>query len=263
MLSREGASVPNFAIGAAAALVIALCARRAHALTLTGAVSAFFVGTASVGGLGIPGALVLLTFFLSSIALSRVGRSRKNLLVDIGKQGERDGLQVLANGGVAALCALAALTGTAHWAAAFAGAFAAATADTWGTEIGTLARARPRSLLTGKPIACGLSGGVTHIGTLAEIAGALLIAGVASAVGIRSFIAITVGGCCGAFLDSLLGAALQSLRWCPRCMRACETNPHVCGACTQALRGSPWITNDVVNGAATLGGATVAFFLAG
>jgi len=253
----------NFATGAAAALVIAFGARRAHTLTRTGALSAFLVGTATFGGLGIPGAAVLLTFFLSSIALSRLGKSRKKLLVDIGKQGERDGLQVFANGGVAALCALAALTGNTHWAAAFAGAFAAATADTWGTEIGTLAGGRPRSLITGKPIACGLSGGVTYIGTLAQTAGALLIACAATAVGIHSFLAIAVGGWCGAFLDSLLGASIQSLRWCPRCRRACETNPHVCGAQTTAQRGLQWLSNDFVNCAATLCGAAVAYSLAG
>jgi uncharacterized protein (TIGR00297 family) len=253
----------NFTIGAATALVIAFGARYARTLTRTGALCAFLVGTATFGGLGIPGATVLLTFFLSSIALSRLGKSRKKLLVDVGKQGERDGLQVLANGGIAALCALAALTGNAHWAAAFAGAFAAATADTWGTEIGTLAGAQPRSLFTGKPIACGLSGGVTHIGTLAEIAGALLIALAATAVGIRGFLAIAAGGCCGAFLDSLLGATVQSLRWCPSCRRACETNPHVCGTGTISNRGFAWMTNDFVNFAATLCGAAVAYFLAG
>jgi uncharacterized protein (TIGR00297 family) len=253
----------NVALGAAVVLLIAFGARRARTLTRVGALCAFLVGTATFGGLGIPGAAVLLTFFLSSIALSRLGKSRKKLLVDVGKQGERDGLQVLANGGVAALCALAALTGNTHWAVAFAGAFAAATADTWGTEIGTLAGGQPRSLFTGKPIACGLSGGVTRTGTLAEIAGALLIAYTATVVGIHGFFAIAVGGCCGAFLDSLLGASLQSLRWCPQCRRVCETNPHVCGAGTQPHRGLPWMSNDLVNCAATLCGAAVAYALAG
>jgi uncharacterized protein (TIGR00297 family) len=255
--------VTNFAIGAAAACIIALAARYARSLTPNGALCAFLVGTATFGGLGIPGAVVLLTFFLSSTALSRLGKSRKKLLTDIGKQGERDGLQVLANGGVAALCALAALTPNPHWAIAFAGAFAAATADTWGTEIGTLAARSPRSIFTGKPIACGLSGGVTLIGTLAEIAGALLIASVATLLDIRGFLAIAAGGCCGAFFDSLLGATLQSLRWCPSCSHACETNPHVCGSSTEPLRGLQWMSNDAVNLAATLCGATVAFALAG
>src|SRR6202044_93779 len=65
---------------------------------------------------------------------------------------------------------------TSAWFVAFAGAYAAATADTWGTEIGTLAAKPPRSILTGKPLATGLSGGVSAPGTAAEVAGSVLIA---------------------------------------------------------------------------------------
>ncbi len=94
--------------------------------------------------------LVLLAFFIPSVALSRIGRARKKQLIDIGKGGARDAWQVLANGGVATLALAFALAGGATdlLFAAFAGAYAAATADTWGTEIGTLARGMPRSILT-------------------------------------------------------------------------------------------------------------------
>lgn len=250
----------TFALGAAVSLVVAAAAWRARTLTREGAIAAFFVGAACVGGLGATGAIILLAFFVSSVGLSRVGRGRKRALVDIGKHGARDALQVLANGGVAALCALAALHGDSRWSASFAGAFAAATADTWGTEIGTLfARATPRSILTGKPVARGLSGGVTLIGTAAEIAGALFIAAVARACGIPHLGAIMLAGVGGALVDSALGATIQSLRWCPRCDRACETQPHVCGELTQPMRGLSWVGNDLVNLAATLSGALIAF----
>jgi uncharacterized protein (TIGR00297 family) len=253
--------VSSFALGAVLALVVASAAWRAHALTRDGAVAAFLVGTAVFGGLGIPGAILLLAFFIPSIALSRLGRARKRALVDIGKHGARDAMQVLANGGVAALCALLAAHGDARWSTAFAGALAAATADTWGTEIGTLVGATPRSILTAKPVARGLSGGVTPAGTAAEIAGALAIAAVAQLCGVHAFWVIALAGAGGAFLDSLLGASLQSLRWCPTCLRACETQPHVCGTRTQPLRGLPWFDNDAVNFGATLGGAAIAFLL--
>ncbi len=123
---------------------------------------------------------MLLAFFLPSVGLSRLGRRRKRELVDIGKGGARDALQVLANGGVATACAvLFALAHDPRWAWAFAGAYAAATADTWATEIGTLARRAPRSIFTLRPIATGLSGGITLPGTLAEVAGALWLGTVA------------------------------------------------------------------------------------
>jgi uncharacterized membrane protein len=175
------------------------------------------------------------------------------------------------------------------WFVAFAGAYAAATADTWGTEIGTLAEAQPRSIVTGKPLATGLSGGVTPAGTAAEIAGAVLIAvltplalllavsgGIPIDVHLPSWLAfigargaltafwatlllpVFIGGFGGALVDSLLGATLQDRRWCPACERECETNPHACGTPTTRRRGIPWLTNDMVNLKATAAGALIA-----
>lgn len=256
------APLTNFDIGALCAAAVAFVALRAGMLTGGGALAAFIVGTAVYGALGPAGAAVLLAFFLTSIALSRVGRARKKEVVDIPKTGPRDGAQVMANGAVATLCALLYLGGDVRYAIAFAGAFAAANADTWGTEIGMLSWERPRSILTRRPLALGLSGGVTLLGTTAEVAGALLVAATSVAVGIGGFWPIAAGGVAGALLDSALGASLQSLRWCPQCRRFCETEPHACGANTTLVRGAAWFGNDAVNAAATAMGAAVAFALA-
>jgi uncharacterized membrane protein len=295
-------------------------ALRARALTPGGAIAAFVVGTCTytAGGWGFT--LVLLAFFLPSVALSRVGRARHRQLGDIGKGGARDAWQVLANGGIATVCAIVAgIWGTitdrialtplgdfgsttfvvihgvsvgpfdihdllvtnadrAVWIAAFAGSYAAATADTWGTEIGTLVRGVPHSILTFRPVAPGLSGGITRAGTLAEIGGALWIAVVAGLslpllqrwpgfghmpASARHLIApVWIGGFAGALIDSILGATVQELRRCPACERTCETNPHVCGTPTLLVRGVRGFSNDAVNFAATLSGAVVAFAVA-
>jgi uncharacterized protein (TIGR00297 family) len=278
----------DLAVGAALAGAIALVAWRAHALTRSGAIAAFAVGTLTFASGTLGFTLVLLAFFVPSVALSRLGRARKRDLVDVGKHGARDAMQVLANGGVATACALAwAFTHDARWAFAFAGAYAAATADTWATEIGTLAKRQPRSILTLRPVATGLSGGITVPGTLAEIGGAVWM-GVAGLVGIGLayafgtfdygvshesvyypvpallllvLLAIPAGGIVGATLDSILGATIQELRRCDACKRECETDPHGCGASTQLVRGLPGVSNDVVNFLATAGGAAVAFVL--
>src|SRR5580658_10739442 len=100
-------------------------------LTRGGAIAAFAVGalTFAAGTLG--SALLLLAFFISSIALSRAGKKRKRQLVDIGKGGARDAWQVLANGGIATVCILAWVV-VDHsrvlsiWFVAFCGAYAAA-----------------------------------------------------------------------------------------------------------------------------------------
>jgi uncharacterized protein (TIGR00297 family) len=275
--------------------MIALVARRSHALTLGGALAAFVVGTLTFGAGTLGTALVLLAFFVSSTALSRAGKARKRELVDIGKGGARDAAQVLANGGVATVCvvlwiALDRGSGTSLWFIAFAGAYAAATADTWGTEIGTLAAEPPRSILGGAPLAPGLSGGVTAAGTAAEIAGAVLIAlltpvalvlalpannltfpivvspllaplgerAAFATFALLTIVPVFAGGFGGALIDSVLGATLQDRRWCPACERECETNPHVCGTPTQRRRGLAWLGNDAVNAAATLSGAVLA-----
>ncbi len=242
-----------------AAVLIALLARRARLLTRGGAIAAALVGAAAISSGGWSFTAVLFAFFLPSVALSRIGIARKRALVDIGKPGARDGLQVLANGGVASLCALAALRfGPGAFGAAFAGAFAAAAADTWGTEIGTVFGGSPRSILTLARIPTGLSGGVTIAGTLAEIAGALAVGLVADVGGVAAWLPVAIGGVAGALVDSLLGATLQALRYCPRCRRACETDPHACGTPAQLVRGAEWMTNDAVNCAATLAGAIAA-----
>jgi uncharacterized protein (TIGR00297 family) len=257
------APLSDFDLGAVAAALVGFAAWRAGALSAGGAVAAATVGTATFGALGVPGAAVLFAFFLTSVGLSRYRRERKRtLLADVGKTGARDAAQVLANGGIAAACALLALWVDHRFAAAFAGAFAAATADTWGTELGSLAAGSPRSIVNGRQVNVGLSGGITLPGTLAEVAGALFVALVACAGGFHSFVAIAAGGVAGAFADSLLGATAQTLRYCPQCQRETEREPHSCGANTRIVRGLPWMNNDLVNAVATLAGAAAAFVLA-
>lgn len=247
-------------LGFTLAAVVSYAAYRLRALSGSGAVAAAVVGTSIFAAGGWPYAAVLFAFFIPSALLSRVGRTRKRALVDVGKHGPRDFRQVVANGGIATLCAVASIW-KPQYAIAFAGAFTAASADTWATEIGTLARQTPRSILTFKPVATGLSGGITLAGTLAQLAGACVVAVVANAVSPGSFIAVAIGGFVGATIDSILGASLQQLRYCQTCKRDCETDPHECGTPTQLRRGLQWLTNDAVNAACTLTGAAVAFAL--
>ncbi|MFN2448214.1 MAG: DUF92 domain-containing protein [Candidatus Baltobacteraceae bacterium] len=231
--------------------------RNIAGLTPAGAVAAAAVGASALAGGSWRYAAVLLAFFLSSMLLSRAGHARKLQLTGAGKHGAaRNAWQVLANGGPAAACALAALTTKSPlFATAFAGSFAAACADTWGTEIGTLLPARPVSILTLKRVAAGLSGGVTLAGTLAELAGAVFTGVVAQACGVAPWWIVAAGGFAGALADSVAGASVQELRYCDHCKRACETNPHACGSATHLIRGASRFGNDAVNLVCTVTGA--------
>ncbi len=259
-------SLRDLLIGAVFAGVLTLGAWRARALSASGAAAAFVVGALTYASGAVPFTLVLLAFFLPSVALSRLGKRRKRELVDIGKGGARDAFQVLANGGVATACAvLFALTHDPRWAWAFTGAYAAATADTWATEIGTLARHAPRSIFTLRPISTGLSGGITLPGTLAELAGGTWIGAVAWVIPLAGprfpVLGVALAGAIGSTVDSILGATVQELRRCDACGRNCETDPHACGAPTRLVRGIPGASNDLVNLLATVAGAAVAFVL--
>jgi uncharacterized protein (TIGR00297 family) len=171
------------------------------------------VGLATMYGFGWRGVTLLLAFFVSSSLLSSKGSTRT----------ER---QVIANGGVAALAALAA-----NWAA-FAGALAAATADTWATEIGSRSRTMPRLITNWRPVPAGTDGGMTLLGTAGGMVGAGFIAGGSFLLGYHGASVIAAAGIAGMLVDSLLGATLQG-----------------------RVR---WMDNDAVNLVATLTGASVA-----
>src|SRR5437867_3470457 len=100
----------------------------------------------------------------------------------------------------------------------------AAAADTWATEIGTLSRETPRSILDWRPVEPGTSGGITSQGLVAGICGAGFVALVALLVRWPPVAALAalVGGTIGCLLDSVIGASLQGRRWCATCETGTE-----------------------------------------
>ena len=67
-----------------------------------------------------------------------------------------------------------------------------------------------------------------------------------------------VGGVAGTTLDSLLGATVQGIYYCPACQKETERHPrHSCGAETTRVRGLDWLRNDGVNLIASTLGAMV------
>lgn len=263
-LVYDDALTLRLALGGLLATGISVLARRAGSLAPGGAAAAVVVGTICIAAGWGWGAL-LVAFFVASSALSRLGLARKEAATGavVAKGGERDARQVLANGGLftaAALCSLVAPW--PGWLVLGAGALAAATSDTWATEIGTLAGARTRSIVTGRVVPPGTSGGVTLAGIAAAVAGAAFVAGLAWLLGWPRPGAILAGGVVGSTVDSLLGATIQARRWCDRCGVGTERELHPCGAATRHAGGLGWLDNDGVNIASALAGALAALLVA-
>ncbi len=238
------------ALGAAA--IVSWLAWRFGALSRGGALAATLVGGLVFGCAGLEPAVVLVFFFLTSSGLSHLPGAQR--------RPRRDARQVLANGSVAAL---AALFHHALPAAdiALLGAVAAATADTWATEVGLRLGGAPRSILTWRPRAKGASGAVSASGSLAGAAGAAAVGLAAWLVpaGTGAWLAIAAGGLVGATTDSVLGDALQARYECRACGARPETARHEgCQARARHVAGLRGLDNDLVNGFATAVGALAA-----
>ena len=221
------------------------------------------MGTLTFGIGGWAPAALLLTFFISSSLLSRQGQHRKQQLADrSAKGGRRDEWQVLANGAVPTLLAVGyGLTDQTLWLVGVAGALAASNADTWATEAGLLARAKPRLITNLQTVEPGTSGAISWLGSFAALAGAILIGLFALPfVGSTSVLIVTaVAGVLASFLDSLMGATVQAQFRCDHCDLTTERHPeHTCGTPTSHIRGWTWLENDQVNLAASIAGAAIA-----
>lgn len=254
-------------IGFLLAIIIAVLAWRVGSLSKSGALAAMVTGGLIFGMGGFRWAILLLTFFISSSVLSRAFSKRKAGLAEkYSKGSQRDWGQVLANGGLGAMLAVGnfILPGREWIWMAFAGAMAAVNADTWSTELGVLSLIPPRIITTGQKVERGTSGGITMVGILAALGGAGIIAIAAIAFPashswLFRFGVIILGGLVGSLFDSVLGATLQAIFWCPTCNKETERHPtHTCGSSTSQVRGWSWINNDMVNFACSLMGAIVA-----
>lgn len=257
-------------IGLCLAIIIALSSFKIGFLSKSGAIAAGMLGSVVFGLGGFAWAVVLMGFFISSSLLSKLFKSQKTQFWEkFSKGSKRDAWQVWANGGVAGIFViLHAIFPDSTWPwLAFCGTLAAVNADTWATELGVLSKKKPINLVTGQTLEPGDSGGISALGTLAAFLAALFIAILAilfwpTAIqhpdGMDNsilIIGITTAGVFGSLVDSLLGATVQAVYYCPDCEKETEKFPqHGCGGTTEFVRGWKWINNDVVNTACAIMG---------
>ena len=250
------------------AIIVAYLAYRADSLDKSGAFAATLVGTIIFGMGGWQWAMLLLLFFITSSGLSRAFKKRKQGLNEkFSKGNERDAGQVFGNGGLATLfAALHAFypESILPWVG-FAAALAAVNADTWATELGVLNPTPPRMITDlKKRVEKGTSGGVSVWGTLASLLGAGAIA-LPAALFIGNWLLfplISLAGLGGSLFDSLLGATVQAMYYCPTDKKETEKHPlHTCGTETVQIRGWEWLNNDWVNFACSALGSILGILL--
>lgn len=255
----------QFLLGGVFGLLVALISYAARFLTKSGALATFGLAVVIFGFGAWAWTVPIVTFFVTSSILSGLGRTKKRQVNEkFEKSGARDWAQVLANGGVPGVLALLSVSLPIQELFPFyLASVAAAAADTWGTEIGVLARGRVISVVTFKTVPSGTSGGISLIGTLGGALGASAVAfsGCAWYGEIRTALVVVVAGMAGSLADSLLGATVQARFRCSVCGSETERTEH-CGRATDLSGGLSWIRNDLVNVACTLVGGVVAWMLA-
>lgn len=222
-----------------------------HSLTISGLISAIIVGSCVYIGFGIPGLVLLGTFFATSTFWSKYKSAvKKSIEEKLEKSGRRDWQQVTANGGAASLISLVHFFEPNNvWVILFCIAIASANSDTWASEIGSLSKKEPIFIKDFKRVEKGTSGAISMLGTISAVLGSLLIAIVGDWVfnlTIRDFWIVFVFGYFGNMIDTIIGAYYQQTYQCTVCGIETEKKIH-CGKKNVRFRGYEIINNDFVN----------------
>ncbi len=235
-------------------MVIFSIAWNRKSVSSSGAISGYIMGIIVFGAGGWPWIIPLVFFFISSSILSHLRHKPYS---------NRNILQILANGGVGTLFAIIYF----FWQfppaiVLYLGAIGAATADTWATEIGFYSKSKPRLVLSKQVVKRGISGGVTFLGIIGSVLGALIIGLLGESILNMNdlLLPLAVAGFIGSLTDSILGGYIQAQFKCSICNEHIENRYH-CNTKSKLISGSKWIDNDAVNFINTIIGANAAYFL--
>jgi uncharacterized protein (TIGR00297 family) len=188
---------------------------RARTVSRSGAIAGALVGLVIYGGGGRGAWILLFVTFLAASVTSRLGLKRKVLLGIAEERGGRRGAgNAIANCGVAATAAIAAIT-TPYSSAALLALVAALTAggsDTVASEIGKAWGRSTFLVTTLRRVKPGTPGAMSIEGTAAGMVAAFALAAVGVALGLMAssaMLAVVIGATAGALVESALGATLE------------------------------------------------------
>ncbi len=273
--TNPAVDVNGFLLGGLFAFLLSILSLKLKFLDNSGATATFLLGTTIFGIGGIEWTVPLLTFYILSSVLSKLGTKKKarfDLVFEKGSQ--RDAGQVYANGGIAWLIMIAySLSGDPGFFFAYLGTLAAVQSDTWATEIGTMwPNPKARLITTMRQVPVGTSGGVSIPGTLGAFTGALLICASAIIMQIewvyqfgilQSFLLIGFSGLLASLVDSFFGATIQAQYYDPVREKVTERthsyNKNGTLVQNKLIKGYHRVNNDLVNTLCALSGSAMAY----
>lgn len=242
--------ITNF-IYMAIILLGSVLAYKWEALDKSGSLAAFLLGSVIILSLGIKGIFLLGLFFATSSIFSFYKHTLKEKVNEkLANGSRRNWKQVAANGAVAGIFSLLfAFNPNELWLYGFIAAIAAATADTWASEIGVLSKSKPIKISTLRRCEPGTSGAVSILGTVASILGSAMIVAFSVTfykINLKIAVVLFLSGVLGSVIDTFIGAFLQVNYRCSVCSVITERKSH-CGKPTENESGIKFIDNEIVN----------------
>tara|TARA_B100000131_G_C17961723_1_gene550726 strand:+ start:23 stop:835 length:813 start_codon:yes stop_codon:yes gene_type:complete len=181
-------------------------------------------------------------FVLSSI----LGKLLNNITYNKTEETNRNIVQVYANGGIPLIiCIFGFLYPNPYSFPLFLASISAAMSDTWGTEFGRLSKVRPISILNFKSVDHGISGGITIVGTLGSLFGAIIfgiLTYLTSYANKEIIFFVIICGFLSSIFDSILGASAQAKYKTRSGIIVENKNNH-----TNLISGFSFIDNSMVN----------------
>ena len=214
-------------------------------LTTYGASAAIGIGMSVIVMAGIEWLIPLFFFFGSSVLIGKNFKTKSNKSDK--KHGKpRDKFQVISNGLPYAVSSFFFIVAPDISALMMGVSMATATADTWSSEIGIYFKGKTYDIFKMRPVAAGVSGGMSLSGTVAGLIGSALVAVICSYIFFERFNpmyfnVVAVFGFVGMCLDSFLGSFFQ-IKYSKEGILSDSKNSGF-----NYHSGLKWMTNDMVN----------------
>ena len=259
LINYTHGTLDHLLVWAITSAIVFYGAYKFKSLSKSGILSAYAMGIIIFGTGGFMWITPILIFFVLSSALSKLPKTKNTLQ----KYPRRDIIQVIANGGAATIISVINFYYPNNQLfIVYLAAIAAATADTWATEIGLLSPWNPIHITKLKTVVKGTSGGISLLGTLGSVLGATVIGITGTQLGLPVSLLgiIIITGTAGGLVDSLIGGSIQANFQCTECNNITEKRKH-CNLPSKHLSGLYIVDNDMVNCLNTISGIIIVLIL--